>query len=328
MTVRIAGAIGRYDRTWALLDGRVRPDGLEATWLQLNPEQIFWRMIQHLEFDVAEMALASHVILRSRGSHDFVGIPAFLSRAFRHDAFYVSASSGVRAPADLRGKRIGVPEYQMTTAVWLRGLLEDEYGVAPGEIEWLQGSLEQPGRIIHTPVAPPGVRLSLIPPDKTLAGMLLGGELDALMSPRMPSVFREHRGKVERLFADPWLEARSYFERTRIFPIMHLVVIRGDLVRENPWLPQTLYQAFLTAKTLADDDLVDPTALRTGLPFLVEQAEWVADHMGSDAWTYGVDENRHVLEEYIRLSVHQGLIDAPLPIDTLFAVTTQRVSRI
>lgn len=326
--MRITGGIGRYDRTWALLDGRVRPDGLEPTWLQLNPEQVFWRMIQHLEFDVAEMALASHVILRARGTHDFVGIPAFLSRAFRHDAFYVNVDRGIREPGDLAGKRIGMPEYQMTTAVWLRGMLEDEYGVPAEDVEWFQGSLEEPGRIIHTPVAPRGVKLSLIPPDKTLAGMLVSGELDALISPRMPSAFREYRGRVERLFADPWAEARAYFDRTKIFPIMHMVVVKGDLVRENPWLPQTLYQAFLASKKLADDDLGDPTALRTGIPFLVEQTEWARSTMGADYWSYGVDANRAVLDEYMRLSVRQGLIDEPIPVDELFAPSTQRTSRI
>jgi len=321
-------ATGRYDRTAALHDGRVRLEGIDATWLRLNPEQIFWRMIQHGEFDVSEMALASFVILRSRGTHAFVGIPVFLSRSFRHDAIFVHRKAGIETPGDLKGKRIGVPEYQMTTAVWMRAILEDDFGVRPEDCEWFQGGLEQAGRIPHTPVAPPGIRLELIPPDKTLASMLECNELDALITPRKPTSFRGGNGGVVRLFDHPWEEARGYFARTKIFPIMHLLVVRPEIVREYPWVPQTLFDAFLAAKQLADADLVDATALRTGLPFLVEQAESVIETMGRDFWAYGVEANREQLETYMRHSVRQGLIPEPLDVDELFPASTRRTSRI
>ena len=328
MTLNLSMAMGRYDRTAALVDGRIRPEGVTLNWLDLNPEQVFFRMIQHSEFDVAEMALASYVILRSKGNRDMVGIPAFVSRAFRHDTLYVNTDSGISQPSDLRGKRVGVPEYQMTTAVWIRGNLEDDYGVKPEEIEWIQGSLEQPGRIIHTPVAPRGVRLSLVPAGKTLTGMLDAGEIDAILGPRMPSSFRLGSKRIRRLFDDPWSVAREYYARTKIFPIMHLVVVRASLVAQHPWLPQTLFNAFLEAKRIAEADLADPTALHTTLPFLLEERDQTIALMGSDFWSYGVDANRHVLDEYLRLSLRQDLIAKPDDVDDMFPASTRRTSRI
>ena len=326
--MRLTVATGRYDRTAALHDGRVVPEGLDVTWLKLNPEQLFWRMIQHREFDASEMALASFVILRDRGDDDFVGIPAFLSRSFRHDAIFVSNRSSITRPEDLAGKRVGVPEYQMTTAVWLRATLEEDYGVAPEEMTWLQGSLEQPGRIIHTPVSPPGVTILPVPADKTLAGKLAAGEIDALISPRMPSTFWPGSPDVRRLFDEPWAIAKDYYQRTKLFPIMHMAVVRKGIVDTNPWVPQTLYNAFLEAKRLADVDLHDPIALRSGLPFLVQQAEEVDRTMGKDLWSYGVDANRRDLEEYIRISLRQGLITKPIEVDDMFPASVRRVSRI
>ncbi len=321
-------ATGRYDRTAALHDGRVVPEGLSVNWLQLNPEQMFWRMIQHREFDGSEMALASFVILRDRGDDDFIGVPVFLSRSFRHDAIFVSNRSDITKPEDLKGKRVGVPEYQMTTAVWLRATLEEDFGVAPEDMTWVQGSLEQPGRIIHTPVSPPGVRIDPVPAGKTLSGMLAAGEIDALISPRMPSTFSPGSADVRRLFDDPWGAARDYYARTKLFPIMHMFVVRSGIAAENPWIPATLYNAFLAAKRLSDADLHDPIALRSGLPFLVEQAEELDRTLGEDYWSYGVDRNRHDLEEYIRISLRQGLINAPIAVDDMFPASTVRMSRI
>ncbi len=321
-------AAGRYDRTAPLHDGRVVPEGLDVTWLQLNPEQVFFRMIQHREFHASEMALASFVILRDRGDTDFVGVPAFLSRAFRHDTIYVSNKSTITRPEDLKGKRVGVPEYQMTTAVWLRATLEEDYGVAPEDMTWLQGSLEQPGRVVHTPVAPKGVSLTGIESHQTLARMLEAGEIDALISPRMPSTFRVDSPDVRRLWDDPWTVEREYYQRTKLFPIMHMVVVRSEVVQANPWIPATLLNAFTAAKQLAEADLRDSTALRSGVPFLVEQYEATVREMGPDYWAYGVEQNRRDLEEYIRISLRQGLIEKPIAVDDMFPESTRRTSKI
>lgn len=321
-------ATGRYDRTAALLDGRVIPEGLSVNWLELNPEQVFFRMIQHREFDASEMALASFVILRDRGDTDFVGVPVFLSRSFRHDTLYVSNRSSVTRPEELKGKRVGVPEYQMTTAVWIRAMLEEDHGVAPEDMTWVQGSLEQPGRVIHTPVSPKGVSIEAVPAGKTLAGMLAAGEIDALVSPRMPSTFSVESPDVRRLYDDPWAAARDYYQRTKLFWIMHMLVVRRHIVDANPWVPATLLAAFTAAKRLAEVDLSDPTALRTGIPFLVEQYEQTVRAMGRDYWAYGVEENRRDLEEYVRISLRQGLIDRPIEVDDMFPASTRRTSRI
>ncbi len=322
-------ATGRYDRTAALHDGRVVPEGLAVTWLQLNPEQVFFRMIQHREFGASEMALASYVILHDRGDTDFVGVPVFLSRSFRHDTLYVSNRSSITRPEDLKGKRIGVPEYQMTTAVWIRAMLEEDHGVAPEDMTWVQGSLEQPGRIIHTPVSPPGVTIEPVPAGKTLAGMLAEGEIDALVSPRMPSTFKlDGTADVRRLYDDPWAAARDYYARTKLFWIMHLLVVRRHIVEANPWVPATLLAAFTAAKRLAEADLYDPTALRTQMPFLLESYEQTVRAMGPDYWTYGVEENRRDLEEYIRISLRQGLIQKPWEVNDMFPESTRRTSRI
>lgn len=326
--LRMTIATGRYDRVAALHDGRVRPEGIDVTWLTLNVEQTFWRMFRHQEFDASELSLSGTLIRLGRGVRDFVPIPVFLSRTFRHDCIYVSARSGIERPEDLVGRRIGVPEFQITAAVWARGLLEDEYGVRQEDLTWVQGGLEQPGRRPQEPVSPPGVTIVESPPGATLSQMLAAGEIDALISPRRPSVFEDGTGRVVRLIPDVWGASRDYFKRTGIFPIMHLVAIRRQIVEANPWVPQTLSNAFLAAKRLADADLRDTAALPVGLPFLVQHAEETAALMGADFWPYGLEANRPTLEAFARYSHRQGLIPELPDIDTLFPASTTQVSRI
>lgn len=326
--IRMTIATARYDRTAPLHDGLVRPDGLDVTWLPLNVEQIFWRQFQHLEFDASELSLSALLIRKGRGVDDLVPIPIFPSRSFRHSSLYVNAASGIREPADLKGKRIGVPEYQITAAVWVRGLLEDDYGVHAEDSEWLQGGLEQPGRMPQEPVSPPGVSISMIPTGATLAAMLEAGELDALISPRRPSTYRSTEGPVRRLFPDVWAVERDYFQRTHIFPIMHVIAIKRALVEEHPWLPRTLAAAFEEAKRMADVDLRDTTALRVGLPFLIQHTEETVALMGEDFWAYGVEPNRPTLEALARYLKRQGLVPESPSVDTLFPASTRLVSRV
>jgi 4,5-dihydroxyphthalate decarboxylase len=325
--LRLSIATELYDRTAALHDGRVRPEGIDATWLALNVEQTFWRMLQHREFDASELSMASYVIRRDQGHRDLVALPVYLSRTFRHDCIYVNAAAGISEPKDLVGRRVGVPEYQITAAVFARGLLSDDFGVQPADLQWFQGGLEEAGRVPHTKVEPP-VPIEMIPTDKTLARMLEDGELDALISPRVPSTFKSGAGKVVRLFPNPWSVARDYFTRTRIFPIMHLVVIKSEIVDANPWVAQTLSKAFLAAKRIADDNLRETAALPISLPFLVEHAERTAELMGADFWPYGVEPNRPTLEAFTRYAHEQGLIRERPAIESLFPESTQRVSRL
>jgi 4,5-dihydroxyphthalate decarboxylase len=321
-------ATGRYDRTAALHDGRVKPEGIDATWLPLNVEQIFWRMFRHQEFDASELSLSSTLIRIGRGNDDFVPIPVFLSRTFRHECLYVSTKAGIKDPSELVGRRIGLPEFQLTACVWARGILEDEYGVRQEDVTWITGGLEQHGRKAQEPVHPPNTTIEETQPGQTLAQMLADGEIDALISPRRPSTFQDGTGRVERLIPDVWNASRAYYERTKIFPIMHLVAIKRAIVDANPWVPQTLSNAFLAAKRIADADLRDTTALPVSLPFLVEHAEETAALMGADFWPYGVEANRPTLEAFIRYAHRQGMIPEPLDIDSIFPASTREVSRI
>jgi 4,5-dihydroxyphthalate decarboxylase len=321
-------AVGRYDRTAPLIDGRIRPEGLDVTWLSLNVEQIFWRMLRHREFDASEISLSGLLIRIGRGETDLVPLPVFLSRSFRHSSIYVHASAGIKRPEDLVGRRIGVPEYQITAAVWARGILEDDYGVRPEDMEWTQGGLEQPGRLPQEPVSPPGVRLAFAPAGGTLAGMLAAGELDALISPRVPSTFGSPDGSVQRLFPTPWIEEREYYRRTTIFPIMHTVVVKRSVVTQFPWIPQTLTNAFIAAKRVADADLRETAALPISLPFLIQHVNETAELMGQDFWPYGIEANRATLEAFTRYSHRQGLIPALPEIDDLFPASTLTVSRV
>ncbi len=318
----------RYDRTEGLRDGRVRPEGVRLNCLTLRVEEIFWRMAQYREFDVAEFSLGGYVVRRGRGADDLVAIPVFLSRYFRHSCIFVNADAGISRPEDLKGRRVGVPEYQMTAAVWARGALADDYGVRPEEITWVQGGLEDPGRIPFEPVEPEGVSIEAAPTDRSLAQMLAAGEIDALFTARTPSTFHRSGGPVRRLFEKPWEVERDYFRRTGIFPIMHTVVIKRELLEANPWLAATMLKAFSDAKRLATAELTQTSALPITLPFLVEHAYETMDLMGEDFWPYGLEENRKTLETFVRYMHEQGMIAEPMPIESLFAPGTERGFRI
>lgn len=311
-----------YDRTEALRDGRVRPEGIDLNYLDLRVEEIFWRMMQHREFDAAELSFGGYVVRRGRGEEDIVAIPVFPSRFFRHSCVFVNAASGVKRPEDLRGRRVGVPEYQMTAAVWARGAFSDDYGLDPRDVEWIQGGLEEPGRIPFEPVQPAGVSLGFAPEGQSLAGMLAEGTIDALFTARTPSTFGDGSGRVRRLFDDPWEVERDYFRRTGIFPIMHTVGIKAELLERAPWVAGTLLKAFTQAKDLCTRELSQTSALPITLPFLTEHATETRQLMGDDFWPYGLDANRHTLETFVRHMHEQGLIEAPMAVESLFAPQT------
>jgi 4,5-dihydroxyphthalate decarboxylase len=324
--LRLTVATGPYDRTAALRDGRVRPEGIELNCLPLKVEEIFWRMMQHREFDVSELSFSGYTVRRGRGETDLTAIPVFLSRSFRQNILYVPADSDVTDPAELAGKRVGVPEYQMTAAVWVRGFMEDDFGVAPESVHWVQGGLEQWGRKPFEPVSPPGVTIEASPEGSALARMLADGELDALISPRVPSTFAD--GSIRRLFPDPAAAERDYYARTGIFPIMHTVAIKTEIVEANPWVPQTLFKAFVAARDLAYAALNDTTAHQIQLPFLATHVAETEELMGPDFWPYGLEENRHTLETFLRHAARQGMVPGDLTPEDLFPETTYRQSRI
>jgi 4,5-dihydroxyphthalate decarboxylase len=320
MAIRLTLACGASDRTLPMILGDVRPAGIDLTFLRMQPEEVFWRMTRHAEFDAAEMSLSSYILRRSRGDDALVAIPVFTSREFRHSCIWVRTDAGIDGPEDLKGKRVGVPEYQMTAAVWIRGLLSDDFGVNPADMCWLSGGLLQPGREEKLPIQIPGVDLRQIRPDQTLSSMLLQGELDAVIGARPPRGFPGPR--VRRLF-EPFREVEAdYFRRTGVFPIMHTVVIRRDLLDGEPWVARSLYDAFCDAKRRATDALGDPVVLSITLPWQVAEVEATRALMGEDYWPYGVEPNRVALETLVRYSREQGLAEKGVPIETLFATST------
>jgi 4,5-dihydroxyphthalate decarboxylase len=315
-----------YDRTRPLIDGRVEPEGIDLSFVVARPRHVFPRMLHEQAFDVSELSLAFYVALKARGECPFVAIPVALSRIFRHNGIFVRTDAGIVEPRDLRGKRVGVAQYGSTAIVFMRGLLQDEYGVRPEDIHWHAGRLEREGHEALPPLVrlelPERVRLDFIPPEKSLVEMLEAGELDALCAVHIPSSFRQGSPRIRRLFRDfKEVERRSY-ERTRIFPIMHTVVIRQAVHAQHPWVAASLYRAFCQARALAVDGLYDTDALRLALPWLIDHVEEYRRVLGDDWWPYGVEPNRPTLEALGRYMVEQGLAPRVVPVEELFAPTT------
>ena len=316
-------ACWNYDRTRALLEERVRPDGIDLTYLNLPVEETFFRMLRRREFDVAEMSLSSYVMSLFSDARPFVAIPVFPSRFFRHSCIYVNAASGIARPSDLVGRRVGTPEYQMTAPVWIRGILADEYAVPLDSVTYATGGLEEPGRTEKLALAlPPGIRVEPIGRDETLSAMLTTGAIDALYTARAPSSFRDDSGRVRRLFEDFPAVERAYFRRTGIFPIMHTVVLRRELYERHPWAAQSLYTAFCVAQREAYEDLGQTAALKTMLPWLTAHIEDTRREMGDDFWPYGLPRNRETLATFLRYSHAQGLSPRVLDPADLFAPET------
>jgi 4,5-dihydroxyphthalate decarboxylase len=327
--IPITIACGNYDRVAAIRDGRVRVEGCETTFLPMEPEEVFFRAFRYAEFDVCELSFSSYMMVTSRDESPFIGIPAFVSRVFRHSGIYVRTDRSIETPADLKGKLVGLPEYQMTAPVWIRGMLEDEYGVRPQDIHWRNGGQEEPGRDERTPLElTNGVDLQSIPADRTLVELFEAGELDALMTARAPSCFVEGKPNIARLFPDYRAVEKSYYRKTGLFPIMHLIGIKKELAARYPWLPGSLYKAFLEAKEIALSEVREVAALNVTLPWVEAEALETIDLMGQDYWRYGVKDCAHEIEAITRYSHDQGLSARKLSAEDLFAASTFEISKI
>ena len=321
--LRLTIACLDYDRTRALADGSVRAEGIDLTFLPLSVEETFFRMLRNREFHVAEMSLSSYTLSLQRENPPFIAIPVFPSRFFRHSCVFVSAKSGITRPEQLVGKRVGVPEYQMTAPVWIRGILADECKVPVSSVEYFTGGEEEPGREEKLKLdLPSEIRISAIPNNKTLSQMLADGEIDALHSARAPSTLYSRPNDVKRLFPNYVETELDYYRRTKIFPIMHTVVIRRDVYRENPWVAQSLYKAFVEAKRRTMEGLIQTAANMAMLPWLVAHVEQARSELGEDWWPYGLQENRSVLETFLRYHHEQGLSKKRLKPEDLFAPET------
>jgi 4,5-dihydroxyphthalate decarboxylase len=326
--VALSYAGGDYDRTRPLIDGRVRPEGIDLTYLPMLPPEAFFRMVRFKEFDASEMSLAATFIGWSRGERDLVAIPAFPSRMFRHACIYVNRQSGVRHPRDLKGKRFGIPEYQITAAVWVRAFLEHDYGVSPRDVEWFTGGVNAPGREERIRLdPPPGVAVHPIGPDRTLNAMLLAGEIDALMCPALPRAFLERRDTVDRLFPDFREVETDYFRRTGIFPIMHTVVIRRPVYERHPFAARSLFDAFCRAQDLASRALYTTEALPVSLTWAHAVYEEDRALLGERLWDHGLAANRKVLETLLQYCGEQGLLAGPVDLEAVFAPSVREPIR-
>ncbi|NUA27800.1 ABC transporter substrate-binding protein [Cupriavidus basilensis] len=320
--LRLSVAMGDYDRTRALLDGRVQIDGVDPVYMTLNPEEMFFRAMRSQDFDITELSFSSYLVKHSRGDCPYIAVPVFLSRAFRHTSIYVRKDR-IKRPEDLKGCRIGIPEYQLTAIVWARAILQDEFGIRPSDVTWVRGGIDMPGRPEKVKLQlPADVRVEPAPEGRTISDMLDHGEIDGFIAPRPPSATALHNENIAWLFDDPTAEAKHYFRRTGVFPIMHVVGVRKTLAQAHPWLPGAVFKAFSQSKAHALAQLSDTSATKVTMPFVEEMLKAARETLGEDYWSYGVQANRRTLETFVRHHHGQGLSERLVPVEDIFHPST------
>jgi len=308
-------ALSPYDHTRDLA-----PRGIELNVLELPIEEIFYRFTRFREFEASEMSSAKTVSLLALEQPDIIALPVFVSRVFRHSAIYVGKGSGIRRPKDLEGRRVGIPEWSQTAGIYARGLLAHEYGVDLAAIDWRQAGVREPGRIEKVELKlPKGVRVTAVP-EKSLTEMIKTGELDAVISAR------EVPG--ERLFADYRAAELDYFRKTRIFPIMHMIVMRRGVYEQDRWIAMNLFQAFQEAKQRSVARLREIGISHVPLPWLSDTTRVWQEAIGEDFWPYGVEPNRPTLEAFLQYAFEQGVCRRKLAAEELFAPETLASYRI
>jgi 4,5-dihydroxyphthalate decarboxylase len=324
--LKLSVAIGDYDRNRPLIDGAVMIDGVDPVFMTLSPEEIFFRAFRHEDFDICECSLSSFSAKTAAGQCPYVGVPAFVSRMFRHTSIYVRTDR-IKKPEDLKGRKVGVPEYQLTAIVWARAILQDDFGVKPSDIHWIRGGIEHADRPEKISIKlPTGVRLDNAPEGMTISELLTRGEIDGFIAPRPPTTAGQQN--IGWLFADPVAAAKDYFKRTGIFPIMHLIGVRRTLAEQHPWLPAAVLKAFEQSKASALAHLADTSATKVTLPFVEERLAEARALMGEDYWAYGLVPNRNTLETFLRHHHSQGLSSRLLKPEELFHPSTHESFKI
>jgi len=303
-------ACTQSDRTRPLMDGRFRVAGCDITFLPGEPEDIFRRALRDRAFDISELSMGSHIVTTARGDAPYVGVPVFLSRAFRHSAVYIRTDRGIRSAADLAGRSIGLPEYQQTAALWMRGVLREHHGVDTKGIAWRTGG----ERVAIT--LPEGFDVK--PLGRDLEAALADGAIDALIGPRPPRCFLDRSAPVDRLWPDTRSEEQAWFNATGFFPIMRCLAVRTDVVDRHPWLPVELFRAFVAAKQASVAELRLVNVLRVSLPWIAAEAEAQIAAMGGNPWPYGFARNRDEIAAMIRFAVADGLAARNIPPEALF----------
>jgi 4,5-dihydroxyphthalate decarboxylase len=305
-----------YDRTRPLIDGRVRPEGIDLQISVMRPREAFTRMLEREEFDVAEVSLANYMQLKAKGDARFVGIPVALSRMFRHSCIYVRSGAGISKPEDLIGRRVGAAQLDSTGVVFIKGMLSHDYGVTPDRVQWVAGGLEAPAKAKSPPSGHGTVEV--LGDNETLVGAFKAGKLDAIISNHIPSSFLAGDPQMLRLFTDFKTVEQDFFHRTRLFPIMHTIAIRADVHAAHPTVAPRLYAAFYTARDRAIADLYDTDALRVAVPWLIDAIDESRRVLGPDYWSYGAEANRNVWETLSAYLVEQRLATRKVTLDELF----------
>jgi len=326
MNISLSIAMASNPRTWPILDGRVKPDGIALIPSVVHPSELFWRQLRFADFDVSEMSFSSLMMATSKGDDRWAGLPIFTTRKFFHTEILVRKDSGIARPADLKGRRVGVPEYQQTAALWTRGVLEHEFGVAPKDMQfWMERdpSHSHRGAIGFTP--PPGVTIHQIPPEKNIGSMMLSGELEAvihyIVNPNLvdrSTADLWNHPEVRPLFPDPVAEGIRYYRKTGIFPINHGMVIRRELAQKHPWAILNLYKAFEQAGEIANRERLEHAAYHFATGLLPSEAR---EPLGVPLVQHGVKANRVVLETAARYSHEQGLTPRQLALEEIFAAS-------
>jgi 4,5-dihydroxyphthalate decarboxylase len=325
--LQLSIALSSNDRTRAILDGAIKPDGIDLVPTVLHPSEMFWRQLNFAEFDVSEMSLSSLLIDVSHGNSHWTALPVFTSRSLFHTGIWIRNGAGIEKPQDLKGKRVGVPEYQQTAALWARGVLQHEFGVSPQDIEWHMERTEERSHGGATGFKPPaGVRLERIPPEKSIGSMLLSDELDAtllyIQDNNLVDRSKENLDastKVRHLFPDPAAEGARYFQKTGFFHINHGMVVRKSILDEHPWVALNLFNAFLKAKDQVyarTRELMDVYFRLGALPADLKKAA------AMDPYPYGVKTNQKILTTITEYSNEQGLTPRVLGLDEVFAKST------
>lgn len=308
-----------YDRVRPIIDGRISVGGCVIDYDVLEPEETFTHNYNDQKYEVAELGLVPYMIARSRSAIAYRAVPVFLSRMFRHSAIYIRKDSGIANPRDLIGRRVGLPAYQQSAAMWARGMLCDQYGIAYDSIQWVQaGSTTMTRDDMFGLSLPDGFPLERMPVRKNLSEMLVSGELDAVIAARAPEAFIAGHPNIGRLFDDFKSAEKAYFSDTGIFPIMHALGIRQDIAETHPWLAGSLYRAYSSALEIALQDLNEVVALKIALPWLAQELAETKAVLGLDYWQYGVAENRTTLDALIRYGDEQGLCARPMTLEDLF----------
>lgn len=314
-------AMGDYDRTRPIADGRVQIDGVRPIPLLLSPEEMFFNAFRHHSYDIAELSLSSYALSLTRPDPPYVAVPVFLSRAFRHSSVYIRSDRGIAGPQDLRGRRVGIAEYQLSANVWVRAILAEE-GIPPEAIDWRRGGMDTPGRPEKLALTlPDAVRLTPLAEGETLNGLLASGGIDAFIGPRAPRPFAEGHPQVARLWPDG-RAAEAWFARHGIFPIMHVLGLRRSLAEAHPWLPVALLKAFEAARRMALAALSDTSATKATMPF-VEESLARAAALSADLWSYGLGAgNRAALDYFLDAHHAQGLSPRRVAVDEMFHPAT------